>query len=752
MKSKYLALLGGVVLSGAAHAAVDITFESEFGMSQGGNGHKPKIQRTGDGTLVTAYGDTPVGAGNVYDVKANAERPARDIFVRYCKPDPDSAPEPRITCDLDSDWSSPLNISKSADKSSISTAWQGGDPIANRQPVPGDIDKPNIKTAGSVQVLTWVSNYCPDGDVSTLGVIDGVLQQRAVRYLERDGRILPFRCTWISHSENNGRAWSEPVQLSSGARDAKQDSSFGGFNATTRKGQFSITWQEDPLGLQLGDAEGPGDGGSGAKVSNGTDVWYTYATIDLNLPAGDANRFAVAGPGGRVTDNQTTLGIGGTDAANPVFASDGLQVDKATLEDGQSGASRPNVRLVGSNAIVAYEETKGSEGLDEGKYIRYHSFAFNTPPNTPEGLAGCIISNPLKNARRVRLLGQSAAAAGAGGIQLAVFWKEGIYDRGGPSDIVLRRGVGGVQTSDMQPTVDPTCTTSDYTTAIGLSNQPGENLSSNTPTATTVNLTDSTEANYTENALAHRGVLRGDTLWLGFTYTNDLVRLWAQLDNYNFWLRRYTLAGGWENPVNVTNVEDKRINVREPRIFSTPGSNSSACPSGSPTAADTTDPTLCQNADVVFLAWGTQENVSPFEPEGGSELSIYLTTSRDRANTFADPLQYSTATGSLFDDDDAAFESQVVSRPDGKRFYGMWNQASETTSDKVSRYRSGKVAEQQDPEPDDTAPFVGTSSGGGCTMAVGETRFDPMLPLLLLGGLIGVIRGRKRNLKVSRAN
>lgn len=25
-------------------------------------------------------------------------------------------------------------------------------------------------------------------------------------------------------------------------------------------------------------------------------------------------------------------------------------------------------------------------------------------------------------------------------------------------------------------------------------------------------------------------------MWIGYSYTSDLVKLWAQLDNYNFWI------------------------------------------------------------------------------------------------------------------------------------------------------------------------------------------------------------------------
>lgn len=236
---------------------------------------------------------------------------------------------------------------------------------------------------------------------------------------------------------------------------------------------------------------------------------------------------------------------------------------------------------------------------------------YATPPTTAAGKAGCIISDPLKNGRRARFLTQSPADAGPGGINIAIFWREGIYDKGGPADIVLRRGMGGLQPANMVPAIDPACATSDYPTAAGLANTHAENVSSNTPSATSGNLTDDTELNNTENALAHRGLLRGEDLWVGWTYTGDLTRLRVQLDNYNFWLRKYTGDQGWGGPVNVTKIEDRTINVREPRMIGTPKSSQTACPAGNPQHSTTTDPTLCQNADVMILGWGTQENVPP---------------------------------------------------------------------------------------------------------------------------------------------
>jgi hypothetical protein len=657
-----------------------------FGLSDGISGDKPKIQRAGDGTLVVAYGDAPDNTRLVYDLKAQVERPARDVFVKTCKPDATK------TCDAKADWSAPINISKSSDKSSISAEWRGL-LAPGLKAVPGDIDKANVKTSGPVMVLTWVSKYCPDGDLATAEVQPPV--QRALKYLERDSRVIPFSCTWMARSINNGVSWSAPVQLSTGERDAIQDASNGTFNTETKKGQVVISWQEDPQGLQLGEADGPGDGASGANVNGGTDVWYTYATIDLSVPATPADDFVVA-PAVRLTDNQTMFGVNGS--LNLIYDGTGANVNPDLIEKGVAGAARPNIAMVGTTAIIAYEETKSSEGLDEGKFIRYHAFPFATPPADAAGKAGCIISNPLKNARRVRFLTQSPAEAGPGGIQIAVFWKEGIYDKGGPSDIVVRRGMGGLQPTNMVPRVDVNCATSDYTLAIALTSERGENISSRAPsvTATDTGLTDDTEQNLTENALAHRGVLRGGELWIGYNYTNDLVKLWAQLDNYNFWLRKYTFdtatgTGSWNLPRNVTNITDKRINVREPRIMGTPKSNLTACPTGDPDDTTTTDPTLCQNEKVIYLAWGTQENVSPFDVDGGDDLGIYITASLDSAQTFFEPIRYSTAMGSLFGDEESAFESQIATRPDGRRFWGVWNQANATTGATVAEFASGDI-------------------------------------------------------------
>lgn len=694
LNKKPLALgIAAVLASGVVYAAVQITVNTPVTVSDNVSGDKPKIQRMGDGTLVVAYGDNTPGAGIVYDVKARAERQARDIYVKTCKPDATKS------CDKAEDWTKAVNVSQSALKSSITSDWRGllGEP----SPYAGDIDKPNIKTSGPMLVLTWVSKYCPDGKLWNEGVQAPI--QRAVRYLELDERIIPFSCTWTSYSTNRGLTWSAPIQLSTGERDAIQDSSAGSINtdatsSSFNKGQIVISWQEDPQGLQLGEADGPGDGASGATTTNGTDVWYTYATVDLSDnttdPATKLNDFVLAPAAVRLSDNYTNDGVGGAGVAVPIFANDGSQLLSSQIENGIASAARPNIGMVGTTTVIAYEETKGSQGLAEGKYIRYNAFKFDAPyqqsvvigeRTVDLGSPGCIISDPAKNGRRVRFLTQTPADAGPNGMQLAIFWKEGVFDKGGPADIVVRTALGGLQPANMRPTVDPACVTSDFYAAKALNNARALNLSSNTPKATDSNLKDDTELNSTENALAHRGVLRGNELWIGYSYTSDLVKLWAQLDNYNFWVRKYTFtpataSGTWSLPVNISKITDKNINVREPRILSTPKSNVATCPTGNPTDPSTTNPADCQNTNVIYVAWGTQQNVSPFIPEGGDDLGIFITTSLDGGKNFADPVRYSTAKGSLFKDEESAFESQVVTQPDGKRFYGAWNQATTASS------------------------------------------------------------------------
>lgn len=804
-QKKHLWPLTAIAVATAAVAAGFITLDPEITLSDGGNGHKPKLMRASNGLLVSVFGDsrtdlafnTTTGEGYYYDTKADTEKKARELVVKWCNP---NAP---TDCNNPANWTPATTnaynedgtatgasrtngfLTYSTHLSSVSTAYRGGDPVTARLPFPGNNEKPNIKQSGSVMVLTWISQYCPDGDLRTPGIQDSA--QRSIRYIERGSKVVPFACTWTAWSPNNGQSWSAPKQLSNGERDAKQDASGGTFNSTTGVASINISWQEDPEGLQLGEADGPGDGASGANVTGGTDVWYTHATINASTHATAPRVATFAAPSSHVSATSNPKDGDGTERALGYRISDnwelekkyglsgqitnvlvdGVPVDGSEVEKGNAGAARPNIGMVGNQTVLAWEETKGASGTASGKFIRYRTFTFNQPPvisnpasSTVEIAAmaneksGCVISQVNRSAKRVRFLTQSAAEAtgvvspavpNRSGVNIAIFWREGVTDKGGPSDIVVRRGMvnptvatstqSGLATTRMVPDVDPDCATSDYDALVSsVTHAQGDNISSRAATATAANLTDDTEANSVENALAHRGVLRGDDLWVGYNYVDNLYRLWALQDNYNFWLRKFTFdgsasstGGSWASPRNVTNITNREINVREPRIFGTPASNTNA---GFCDGTATQDATFCQNRNVVYLMWGTQENVYPNVAGGGADLGVYGTVSLDGGATFASPERVSEEMGPYFDDDDSAFETQPQARPDGTKFYVVFN-TSNTDGTQAARYVSGSVT---DTPP--TPPVTG-GGGGGCSAATGERPVDPMLPLFAALGLLG---------------
>ncbi len=695
------ALCVGLLSAGHADAATELEIGTSIVLSSGtgdktsdiDSAAKVKLVRQGNGLLVAVYNDAAGDA--VYDVKAQGERAARDVFVRTCNAS-------MSDCDDESEWSDAVNVSGTAGLSSATTAWRGPDMAS--EPFAGDSDKANVFNNGSRIAITWNDKYCPGGD------------QSSVTYLELDEREIPFSCQYITVSLDNGATWSAPQQLSDGSRDAKQDVSRGTDAA------WVVTWQEDPAGLQLGDAEGPGEGASGAKVSHGTDIWYTALPLaDLN--AGNPFPEAV-----RLTNNYTH---------------DEMQQGVATMiESGTAGASRANLALLGSTVIVAYEETKGTGGIDEGKYIRYHAFPFGSPPTSCEddpdspgncqvGLGGnvlpavddparmgCIISAPEENARRVRFFGQGTPGMNSA-VKFFIFWKQGVFDEGGPSDIVARAGyfpeggmggLAGFRPQDLNPpVVAPTAVTlgdtpdgclvrGDADLASGAYGaDAGMNLSASTPDGG--DLSAGTSDVDIENALAHRGLIRGDFIALGYSYTPDwAVATYTDQENYNFWIRTSSDGGAtWTEPRDLTSealseyaaelgLPETGINVREPRIVKTPG-NGPGCPSGDPMADDTTNGEHCSAGGTFVVAWGTQLNT--YEHLGGAEdLDIFITRSTDRGMTFE-------PTKRLASGDAIQLESQLRPTPDGKRIFNVWNE--ETKSGSEAHFATVWEVEGEDP-------------------------------------------------------
>ncbi len=632
---------------------------------------KVKLNRSDNGMLVSTFAD---GAGPyVYDLKGDVERPARDIFVRTC----DSA---TVDCNDEGNWSEPLNLSQTALHSSMSTEWQGEG--TGLRPYYGDSEKPNIFKNGSVVGISWIDHFCPGGE------------QRSVTYLERDNREVAYGCTYVAISTDEGLSWGPSQQLSDGYRDAKQDVPRGSGNA------WVVTWQEDPAGLQIGEADGPGDGASGANTTNGTDVWYaSVATADL-----------LAGmpftPAVRITNNAT--------------GEENKQGTTTLIEKGQAGAARPNLALMGPTVLLAYEETKGSGGVDEGKYIRYHAFPWDQPPTSCQddgagcltnergeilpavddpARMGCILSDPNENARRVRFFSQTTPGTNTG-LKLHIFWKQGLYDQGGPSDIIARSGfvtggetgpMAGFGFDDFVPAVAvPTATAlgdvpdgclipGDFDLGDGAQgNEPGWNLSADTETGG--DLLAMSDDNNNEDARAHRGVMSGDYIMLGYSYTPDwAVARYTDLENYEFWIRTSTNGGQtWTAPKDVSSdatamiaaelgLDPEGVNVKEPRIVKTPG-NGPECPTGIATDPTTTNPEHCRNPNVVLIAWGTETNV--YEHLGGSEeLDMFITRTTNKGASFEPPFRFAGRV------DVEEGESQLQITPDGKQVWATWNES-----------------------------------------------------------------------------
>ncbi|MBD3640897.1 MAG: hypothetical protein HUJ18_07865 [Marinobacter sp.] len=699
-----IAVVAAISWPGVALAATGLSFSDTVQLSTNGGADKTKLVRMNNGRMVAVYGDfLEPGSNTVYDIKARTQRPARDIFARYCDAD----------CDQIASWSAPVNLSGTAIQSSIDTDWNGD---GTRTPFAGDSEKPNLFSSGARIVVSWVDKFC-DSAV-----------QRTVTYPTLRNREIPFGCTYAVHSADNGNSWSEPVRLSSGQRDAKQDVHRG-----LGSGQWAITWQEDPRGLQLGEAEGPGDGASGAKVSQGTDIWYSYsiaawASQDLDIWATPV----------RITDNYS----GQMASDNFTLIRDALGNDVSdSVEDGAAGASRANLALqFGSldsvpQAIVAYEETKASAGLDAGKFIRYHTFDWNAPAAEP----GCVISSPTLNARRVRFIPQKEP--GSSGLRLGLLWREGEFTEGGPADIVLRKGVvagdsNGFSPAEMVPAVDAAnCETSDYATVAALNNQPALNISSRTEDAkattdadiATSTLSDDTSQKVEENAIAHRGLLRGNDFYIGYVYTPVLTELlYTNTKNYNFYVRHYdATAGTWSAPENLSNITDTGINVREPRLVGTPGTNTSKCP---------TDPEECQDTTRYYVAWGTQTNVSDWGREEPSDLDLYAARAEDSGAYYTPVVRFA---GEATDVED--FESQIRMTPAGNQLFVVWNENDGTGTNALYR-EAVTISIPDDGTADggtDTADSKGDGPILGCSYNPGAP-FDPtlfLLTALAIGGL-----------------
>lgn len=552
---------------------------------------KARLISLNDGTLIVVWiqaAGPPDGAwgldGTLY--------PPNDIFVR-------------ISSDDGATWSDPLNVSNTAALTDANVLYDrigDGSGLANFY---GDSGKAGVMASGNNLLIAWNDAYCGDG------------MQRRARYAGPHGYIeRPYRCLYAARlTITSGNVAVVAVnRVSDGTRDVANE-----VLRATGAG-FALAWQEDPAGLQLGEARGHGDGESGARVTAGTDIWYAWL------------------PQSAFTDEAATW-------RGPTAVTDNFDYTGGEVTGG--GASRPMLGMAGSppRAVLVYEEAKNLGQEDRGKYVRFHEFPFNAPPSSQQGI---IISDPAENGRRARVMAMMSPGS-ASGVRLLVMWRQGEGIQGAPADFMARVGSvpagtdladvpnAGFRIEDLWPAVD---------TADAAASEPALNLSG-------ANLDDPSWADPLANAMAHRAVMNGDFIYAGYTFDPNVE---DEVNEYQFFLRTSDDGGRtWSSPMSPSESVSGSTNVIEPRLVRAPGTVQSG------------DPRDVHNRDVYLIAWGT-ESITP-DGSGTYRDELFVTRTSDRGRSF-ERAQALRETQTAPDQTDE--QIQLRTTPDGQNITAVW--------------------------------------------------------------------------------
>jgi len=444
-------------------------------------------------------------------------------------------------------------------------------------------------------LVSWVSSWCPTLDSGEIPN-PGQLINTALEPNE------PYKCVWTARSIDAGSTWTAE-QLTDASRDAANDVVAG----SQSNNAFALAWQEDPLGLQPGEAEGPGDGGSGAHTTAGTNIWYTYASSLSGASPLLRSRIV------RLTDNVATPPPGDGPPMGP-------------------GASRPTMQMSGTTAAIVYEEKKEGGG---GKSVHYHSFRFDAPDVDSDGI---VVSDPALNARRARVVLQGSSQAGSSLLRVLILYRQGAATMGGPADVVVQRGLK-----------DP-----ENPASTGYRPEDIE------PQSAAQNVSDPGTLSAIDNARAHRAVIRGSSVAVGYTHTSDMqaaepVSPASVTQTYNFYVRISKDAGAtWGAARNLSNLLFPSLAVGEPRLVPTPGTITNPL-TGAPEPGDV------QNTDVLYAAWGLYANDST-----RADYNVVVTRTLDFGATFALP---GLAPGGF-----GQSETQMRAKPDGSSVVMLWMQ------------------------------------------------------------------------------
>jgi hypothetical protein len=336
-----------------------------------------------------------------------------------------------------------------------------------------------------------------------------------------------------------------------------------------------------------------------------------------------------------------------------------------------------------------------------------------------------------ENARRVRFVPQPPSKLDKSEkTSVAILYRQGEEGSGKPADIFMRRIVRG-----------------DSGNPYAYGNiQVAQNLSSVTPTTlfqdpydpeapvkmlrwgwTPANLNDKSATNPHTDARAHRGSLNGDELIIAYSWTPNWGR--KGKDKYDLYVRR-SFDGGrswktdptaaeaiehsifykvpvlddenqtviwdkeWvttsyapgapEPPRNISNLQNNRISVLEPRLVKTPGTIW--------TGSITLYPEDVQNSRIFQIAYGVEFNESQL-PDGvvlpKTPLDIYYGRTLDKGQHYETVLVTPQDGGGgpgdgwnlLAKDQPEQSGAQIRQTPDGSRMYGIWLEESDQGSD-----------------------------------------------------------------------
>jgi hypothetical protein len=542
-------------------------------------------------------------------------------------------------------WESPTLLSKDV----------GGNPTGGQtinvlgQDFLADNDKASLFAPSSYSgssprniLVTWTSTYCPD---LASGAYPNALQKIATALVPPR----PYKCLWTARSIDAGANWTTE-QLTDASMDAENDVVAGSQNNNA----FAIAWQADPMGLQPGEGDGPGDGGSGAHATGGTNIWYTR-TASLS-GANPLLRNNVV----QLTDNVAIPPVGDGPPTGPA-------------------ATRPTLQMSGSTAAIVYEETKGGGGgggeSGGGKNVHFHSFAYNNPDQISDGT---IVNDPVKNARRPRVVMQGDSSAGSSPLRMMVFYRQSsVVQPGAPADIVLHRGLKDT-VADPASTGFRAADLETYTVAR--------------------NMSDPGELRPGDNALAHRGFMRGSFIAFGYSYTSDMVASDPEQTNpptqtNNFYVLTSNDSGAsWSAPHQVSFFWWPAISVAEPRIVPTAGTLVNPL-TGVPDPGDT------QNTDVFYVAYGSYLN-NP----GKTDYQVYVTRTTDGGASY----EY---TG-IMPGGAGQSESQLRVQPDGSSSAMLWMQEMAPTAARDVMFTQVSSASVPDVSTLDSRCFIATAAYG----------------------------------------